>query len=236
MKHQDPSRPTSTLATSPKDRTEGMRSDWSIPAIPAGLAGWLARLTGPGATPTELLLQTLIPSAFAGFAIYQGMESLNVLQRILIGVLAFDIAGGVITNATSSAKRWYHRTSQTFWHHYAFISLHLLHLGVVAYFFEAGMVWFLWNSIFLLLASALILLVPLYLQRPVSLALYGFILIIILYNESGTPAMPWFAPLFYLKLLVSHLPLEEPYRPADDSREELALLRNGPPDASRQMR
>jgi hypothetical protein len=32
--------------------------------------------------------------------------------------------------------------------------------------------------------------------------------------------LEWFLPLFYLKLLVSHLPTEEPYRPAAESEQQ----------------
>ncbi|MFZ0613588.1 MAG: hypothetical protein WAM73_15220 [Desulfobacterales bacterium] len=51
-------------------------------------------------------------------------------------MLAFDIVGGVTTNATSSAKRWYHRSGQTALNHMGFIALHLLHIFLVAWLFR----------------------------------------------------------------------------------------------------
>ena len=66
---------------------------------------------------------------------------------------------------------------------------------------------------YLLLATLLILAAPLYLQRPVSMALTLVGLMIGLVASPPTPGMAWFVPVFYLKLLVSHLLKEWPYAP-----------------------
>ncbi|MGB6298936.1 MAG: hypothetical protein WBF90_22540 [Rivularia sp. (in: cyanobacteria)] len=50
--------------------------------------------------------------------------------------MGFDLVGGVITNATSSAKRWFHRTGQTWQHHLAFVSIHIFHIFLVALLFR----------------------------------------------------------------------------------------------------
>jgi hypothetical protein len=63
--------------------------------------------------------------------------------------------------------------------------------------------------------SALVILSgPQYLQRPVSLMLHACALLLALYVLAQPVGLEWFLPLFYLKLLVGHLPEEEPYRPA----------------------
>jgi hypothetical protein len=58
------------------------------------------------------------------------------------------------------------------------------------------------------------LVVPLYLRRPVALAVYAGVLLISIYVLPQPEGLEWFLPLFCLKLLVSHLPKEEPNRPS----------------------
>ena len=54
---------------------------------------------------------------------------------------------------------------------------------------------------------------PLYLQRPVGLGLYAAAVIGSGHLLQPTPGLDWFLPLFFLKLLVSHLIFETPFRP-----------------------
>lgn len=74
--------------------------------------------------------------------------------------------------------------------------------------------WFLISGGYLLIAAIVVLSVPQYLQRPVALIVFSGALLVSLYVLSQPAGLTWFLPLFYLKLLVSHLPKEEPYRPA----------------------
>ena len=183
----------------------------------SGFDGWVDRLIGPGATPAELLLQ-LVPSlgAMVSAPVYAATLSVpwTALQLSIISLLALDVVGGVLTNATSSAKRWYHRPGQGWRQHLGFVSLHLLHLWLVALLLRGGD-WEFWliTSSYLLGASCLILWSPLYLQRPIAFGLYGLSLIGDRYFLSPTPGLEWFLPLFFLKLLLSHLLRETPYLP-----------------------
>lgn len=68
-------------------------------------------------------------------------------------------------------------------------------------------------SIYLLAATIVILKIPLYLQRPMALSPVAIFILINAYAFS-TPGLEWFIPFLFLKLLVSHLVHEEPYRPA----------------------
>jgi hypothetical protein len=65
-----------------------------------GLSGFLDRLTGPGATNTELLLQ-LVPSLVAMVAASLYALALSAqwtaVQLGLIALLALDLVGGVLT-------------------------------------------------------------------------------------------------------------------------------------------
>ncbi|WP_299488309.1 hypothetical protein [Acaryochloris sp. IP29b_bin.137] len=184
-----------------------------------GWQGQLDRFIGPGATPAEVILQ-LVPSLGAAISapIYASTLPIdwNPLQLSLIAILGFDLVGGVLTNATAAAKRWYHRSGQGWRQHLTFVSVHLFHIGLVAILFRgADGFFFAGISSYLLLASVLILASPLYLQRPISLGLYGLVLLGDRYLFAPTPGLEWFLPLFFLKLLVSHLLNETPYRQTD---------------------
>ena len=183
----------------------------------AGLLGLLDQFIGPGATPGEITLQLLPAIAAMVAAPVYGMTlplEFNYWQLGLISVLGFDLVGGVLTNATAAAKRWYHRPGQGWRSHLAFVLLHLFHIGLVALFLRGGdWSFFCRISGYLLTASVLILRVPLYLQRPTALGLYGLALLGDRYLFVPTPGMEWFLSLFFLKLLVSHLLNEMPYQP-----------------------
>ena len=194
-----------------------MNTQWNAPAPRSGLGGWLDRLIGPGATPVEVGLQ--VTSAVVG-AIAATTYALTLptswtlWQLILIGFLGFDIAGGVATNATSSAKRWYHRSGKSWKDHLAFVAVHLVHIALVALLLRAGDgPFFLSVSLYLLIAASIVVSVPLYVQRPVALMLYGLALVGDRYLISPTPGLEWFLSFFFLKLLIGHLLREMPYQP-----------------------
>jgi hypothetical protein len=194
-----------------------MNIDWTPPEPRRGLLGEWDKFVGPGQTRAEFWL-ILIPSvvatlALAGYARLQGLNW-NLVQTIVAMLLAFDLMGGVITNATSTAKRWYHRDGQGTVQHIGFIAVHAVHIFLVAWLFR-GMDWLYFGVFYscLLAASLIILSVPLYLQRPVAFLLYGGVVLISFYRFSPTPGFEWFVPVFFMKLLLSHLLKEAPYRP-----------------------
>lgn len=187
-----------------------------------GLPGILDRFVGPGASSAELLLQFLIPLAAAAaavaFATYT-IATWTTVQYILCALLAFDIVGGIITNATSSGKRWYHRPGQGFPQHFGFVALHLGHLALVSWLFLGfDLAWLLAAGTYLLIASLAIISSPLYLQRPMALLMYSGSVLLALYGLDTPQGLEWFLPLFYLKLLVAHLPKEQAYRPVGEER------------------
>ncbi len=194
-----------------------MITDWNCPPPRSGFRGWLDRITGTEATTAELLVQFVPPSIFAIAApIYAHTLAVDwtYLQLGLISLLGFDLAGGVLTNATSSAKRWFHREGQTWQHHLIFVSIHIFHIFLVALLFrDADWGFLAIASSYLIGASILILRTPLYLQRPVAFGLYGLALLGNSYLFAPTVGLEWFLPLFFLKILISHLLKETPYRP-----------------------
>ncbi len=150
---------------------------WDYPEPRSGWRGAFDRFMGLGATRAELTLEF-------GFAALGGVAMLayaltafpqwSIVQIAVAVLLAFDMAGGVVTNATSSAKRWYHRAGQGARQHLQFVALHVVHLFIVAGLFRSGD----WRygvafSLYLVLAAFIILRAPLYLQRSLALGLTG---------------------------------------------------------------
>ena len=189
---------------------------WDYPAPRSGWAGMVDRFTGPGATQAELGLQ-LLPAVMAAIAapLYAVTlsHSWTSLQLGLMALLGLDCVGGILTNATATAKRWYHRPGQGWRQHLAFVSMHIVQISLVALLFRGNDWMFLAIvSGYLLTASIAILCSPLYLQRLVALGLYGVALLGDRYLLSPTLGLEWFLPFLMLKLLVSHLLKEAPYR------------------------
>ncbi len=194
-----------------------MKIDWQIPAKRTGLKGMMDNVIGPGATQAEKDLQGYIPllagGALLAYGVYAELDW-SVIQYLVALLLTIDMVGGVITNATSSAKRWFHREGEGIKAHMAFIAIHFIQLGLLSVFFlDMNFWWVAQTGAFMLLAASIILLTPLYLQRPVAMSLYGLSVLLCLYVFASPVALEWFLPLFYLKLFISHLLREEPYRP-----------------------
>lgn len=191
--------------------------NWKYPPPRSGFAGAFDKFFGPGTTRAEAWLEAVFclgaGIAMPLYAYLNGFEW-SLVQYILAAWIAFDMVGGIITNATSSAKRWYHRPGQGFKAHFSFIALHIGYLFLVAWLFRS-MDWMYFGglSAFLLLAAFIVLRAPLYLQRPLA---FGMVVIAFLFNRYGfspTMGLEWFVPFLFIKLLASHALREEPYRP-----------------------
>jgi len=174
-----------------------------------GLAGAFDRFIGPGATRAEIAVELLAALSGAAVMLIYAATNLpqwSMVQVIVATLFAFDLAGGVVTNATVSAQRWYHREGQGFKQHFGFVAAHVLHLCVVAALFRSGewryaIAW----SIMLLGATAIVLIAPKNLRRAMALLATGAALAISLYGFAPTIGLEWFIPVLFLKLLVSHL-------------------------------
>jgi hypothetical protein len=192
-----------------------MKIEWNPPSPRPGLLSEWDKIVGPGQTRTEFLI-ILITSGLAGLAapFYAQLTGLGwtTVQLIVAGLIAFDLTGGVVTNATASAKRWYHRPGQGWLQHLGFIAIHALHIFLVAWLFRNGdWVYSFIYYTYLLAASLVITRVHLYLQRPIALLLFIGVFLINIYALPPVKGLEWFIPIFFLKLLVSHLIKEAPY-------------------------
>lgn len=198
-----------------------MKIDWQIPQPRKGMMGKIDTFIGPGATSAEKALQ-LWPPLLAGVALllcaYWLQWQWSIWQLLVATILMVDMVGGVLTNSTSSAKRWFHRPEQGLKQHMIFILSHFVQLALFAWAFMASsLVWLLAAGGYLIAASSLILVTPLYLQRPVAACCYVVSLFLSLYVLAPASELAWFLPLFYFKLLISHLLKEAPFRPENET-------------------
>lgn len=195
-------------------------SSHSLTDIPVPRTGWLGawdKFAGPGwsrAENTVLFTATLVGGAFVpAWAAIAGL-GWSVLQYILAFVIALDIVGGAVTMAAQPGKRWYHRPGQGPKQHLSFILMHA-HPFLVAWLFAPqgqGMLWgyAITGYVYLLLAAPVILFAPVQLKRPLSAAFIAGGCLLNGLAVTPPPGFVWFLPVFYLKLLMSHLVPEKP--------------------------
>ena len=194
-----------------------MKINWKYPKPRSGFKGFIDKLSGPGATVAEYWIQF-------GFAIGMALVMLayifvtnlewNGWQIFVAVYLAFDICGGIATNATSSAKRFWHRKErQHFKNDATFIVAHFYMPLLITLAFPVGWTFFFVVYGYLLLAGFVIAATSLYLRRVVAFMMYCGALLMAMFVFVMPHGLEWFIPFFYLKLLMSHLPIEEPYRP-----------------------
>lgn len=192
-----------------------MHINWNAPSPRRGLAGEWDKFVGPGQTRAEfwlILLPSIIFGAGVPFYAISARLGWSTIQLIIAGVVAFDLLGGVITNATATAKRWYHRPGEGWVQHLLFISVHALHLLlIVGLFRHWEWLYFIIFYVYLILSSLIITRIRLYLQRPVAMLLLVIGILLNVYAFPPSPGLEWFIPVFFLKLLVSHLIVEAPF-------------------------
>jgi hypothetical protein len=192
--------------------------DWEYPQPRPGFAGQVDKFMGPGTNRAEWLtigFFTFLGGVVLPLVAYARGVDWSIGQYLVAGFLALDLSGGIVTNATAAAKRWYHRRGQSFRQHFSFTAVHVVHIALVAWLFrDLDWVFFLVMAATLLGAAVIILRAPLYLRRPLAFGLFAFSILIGVYAVAPTVGLEWFIPFLFLKLLVSHLLREEPYRPA----------------------
>ncbi len=192
-----------------------LKSNWEFPQPRDGLAGSWDRFIGPGATSAEQLLSLIPALLFAGaVAVYSYRQQLNwsLWQYAVAVLMAFDIVGGIATNATSAAKRWCHRPGRSLWQHFGFATLHVGYIFLVAWLFCPHFLkFFALHSAYLVLSALIVLTISPYLQRSAALLLLSGGILLSLYGVTSPAGLEWFPALLYIKLLVSHLVKEEPY-------------------------
>jgi hypothetical protein len=171
-----------------------------------GLPGAWDRLVGPGATALENLGTAGAALFGAAIGATSGAPawSRDPIRRGAAAVIGLDLFGGVWANATPAATRWYHGRGQGTREIVAFSALHL-HPFLVAALYRDQDWRFAWgNYAYLLAATAAAASTPASLRRAAALALCCGGVWLNTAVWPPTRGMGWFAPAFFLKLLVSH--------------------------------
>jgi len=194
-----------------------VKISWGLPPLRPGILGKIDKFIGPGATTAEKQIQFFPPLALAvgvvAFGLVKQVEW-TIWQYAVVAILAVDMFGGVLTNATSAAKRWYFREGEGFKQHMTFVALHLAQPAMFSWaFLDFNLLWIAGVYGVLLTGSAIILRSPLYLQRPVAAMIYVLTLFLSLYIFETAPYLEWFLPVLFFKILISHALREEPYQP-----------------------
>ncbi|MFB6820391.1 hypothetical protein ACFCXA_02215 [Streptomyces virginiae] len=198
-----------------------MRTDleirWEIPPTSPGPLGRLERFMGPGKSRAESTVE-LLGAGGCAVLLAAGVWSSGIhrdwggLQWVVVVLIGLDLLGGILTNATNSAKRWYHRQDPGARRaRLLFVGAHVLHLAAMGLLvLDGDRGWTVGNAALLLLAAAVVEFTPVHLKRPTAMACYTAAVVVNLFWLSVPTALAWFAPLFFLKLLVCHLVPEAP--------------------------
>ncbi|MGW7434018.1 hypothetical protein ACWGIN_31345 [Streptomyces sp. NPDC054861] len=194
-----------------------LRISWEVPATRPGLAGRLERFMGPGKSRSESAVEILGLLGCAlllavGVWTSHATRHWSTTQLVVVALAGFDLIGGVLTNATNAAKRWYHRAAPGARRaRLVFVSAHLIHLAAMGLVVLSGdQTWTLVNGALLLGGAVIVEFSPLHLRRLLAMALWMAAVLVNLFWLPLPAALAWFAPLFFLKLLVCHLVPEAP--------------------------
>ena len=182
--------------------------------------------SGTGATRAERTLA--LGSAFIVPAVVLTLSltrdyGWSMPQLAVALALAFDVGGGLVSNALNSCKRFYHtppkpsegKLGAALKHPVRFASAHV-HPILVALLFEAerwasyGLLWYA----LLMLSVVVVLRTPLYLRRPVSFLAIMLAVVASVSFIDPVAGFEWLVPLLFMKIVYGHLVREEPYRPA----------------------
>ncbi|MFJ6783937.1 hypothetical protein [Streptomyces yangpuensis] len=200
-----------------------LRISWDIPATPPGLAGRLERFMGPGKSRSETVVETvglLGCAALLAAGVWNSgaARDWSTAQLVVVALAGLDLIGGVLTNATNAAKRWYHRAGPAARRaRLLFVSAHLVHLAAMGLIVLSGdLTWTMANAPLLLGGAVTVEFAPVHLRRPVAMAVLMAAVLVNLFWLPAPAALAWFAPLFFLKLIVCHLVPEAPLEAGRD--------------------
>ncbi|WP_306364489.1 hypothetical protein [Nocardia sp. CC227C] len=160
-------------------------------------------LIAPDATRAERMLGYGAAAAgAAGAAALAVHAQFSALAIGVIAVIAFDLFGGSVVNATASAKRHFHRPGRTARHHLGFVAVHvqpfLLALVVPEFpWYSAAFVYLL-----ALGGAIAVLAAPAAVQRPLG---FAWVTLALLLPLDIPAVLAWLTPVLLIKLLLAHL-------------------------------
>ncbi|PSW21746.1 hypothetical protein C9I98_00300 [Photobacterium sanctipauli] len=178
--------------------------------------------TGYGATRAESMLANYAAFLAPALMYFLSWHSLDwsLLQLVVASVLVLDMVGGVITNSLGSMKRFLHsnQAMELTWlaklvrSKFLFPLIHIQIFAAPLCFDVAWSYAFFWYSI-MMVSIVVIHFLPLYLHRPVALLIVMLSLMVGQVVFTAPVGLEWLAPIYMIKLVLSHGVREEPYRP-----------------------
>lgn len=176
---------------------------------PSGPARPWDRMTGSGAdrSATIAIIAATVFAILLAIGAAIGAEvSWRWWQWLLVLALSADLGSGLVANALTTTKRWYHRPHVAEWRRIAFTGLHL-HLPLLALAIPdaIGMLAAWLGYLWLVGGATALLAVPdrLRLGVAICLTLLGTVLLARLIPLTG--AIGWMPLALMLKLLVGHM-------------------------------
>lgn len=166
------------------------------------------RIAGPGASPAEnILVLTGAGLGAAAVLVHVAWErpGWGVVAVVVVTLMAADIGGGVIANATPAGSRWWHRPGQGPRQHLLFVAAHV-HPWVLA-LLVPGWSWqdaaVVHGTV--LAASVAVVASPRRLRRPVAMGVASAALVVLLAATAAPAGVEWVGPLLVVKLVIAHL-------------------------------
>jgi hypothetical protein len=178
--------------------------------------------TGTGSYTVEKVIGysgSVVLPGLLFFLLSKGMLQWNVIQIVVGFLLAFDIGGGMVSNALNSCKRFYHsplrskegRIAGVLKNHLLFSSFHVHPIIVGLLYNDMDWVYGLvWYAIFMLSVVS-VYITPLYLKRPVSMLIILIAFVMNIYVFIPISGFEWLMPMLFIKIVYGHLVREEPY-------------------------
>jgi hypothetical protein len=179
----------------------GLAYEWSM--------GWLRKqwhdFVGPESTAVDNAV-TLTLAALGGLGAHRlARHRLTTVSEVVLDGLAADLWGGAWANNSRACARWYERRGQTDRDHLKFAAVHvhpLIFAGIDHHERERAWVWAAIHYGYLMAATTLIRAQPRNRRVLGVVATAGGVALDRALGPSS--AAPWFAPVFYVKLLLGH--------------------------------
>jgi len=178
--------------------------------------------TGFGATRTEHAIANYAAFLAPVIMYFVSWKNLgwSITQIVVASILVIDMVGGVLTNSLGSMKRFLHsdKKLELSWLEKlvrAKFLFPLIHLQIFAapLFFDATWGYAIFWYASMMISIILIHHLPLYLHRPIALLIVMLSIMIGPIAFVPPTGLEWLAPIYMIKLVLSHGVREEPYRP-----------------------
>jgi membrane glycosyltransferase len=163
---------------------------------------FLGELFGRDTTTFDLLAVIISSVSFAGLTLLVKWNAdITVIKKIILTILALDIAGGVVANFTTGTNNYY---AESLRKRYLFVLFHLLQPSILIWIFPSDLLAILGVSLFTLTSSIIVLsLKKHYNQRIIAITLLLLSLILSTLLNYTDPLTKMIMQLFSIKLILA---------------------------------